>query len=327
MQLTGLPQTSSPLPWQAAQWSQLGELMQSGRLPHALMLVGAQHTGKSRLALALSRLLLCAAPVDGVNCGHCHACELSASGSHGDFRWVQPEGKSRVIKIDQVRDLVHFTQQTASFGRRKVVVLAPADSMNVNAFNALLKSLEEPAEDTFLLLICHRLHSIPATIRSRCQLMRLPTPAFKAGLEWLMHLAGSEEESRKLLELSGGRPLLAEQLLHEGGSEDLLARRAGLNALFEGQITAPQLRAVWDGVEVDDFLQQLAQEIQRRLRQRTGEQLSSVNGRRAFRLLDELSQLRRAISAGSNPGKQILLDAVLAKLQRELGAGYLGDNI
>ena len=104
-----------------------------------LLLDGVQYSGKSQLALSLSRLLLCAHAEGGLNCGRCHACELSAGGSHGDFRWVQPEGKSRVIKIDQIREVVRFSNMTAGFGLRKVMVLAPADSMNVNAFNALLK--------------------------------------------------------------------------------------------------------------------------------------------------------------------------------------------
>ena len=70
------------------------------------------------LALSLSRLLLCHEPDGGLNCGRCHACELTASGNHGDFRWLQPGDKSRVIKIDQVREVVEFGNKTAAFGRR-----------------------------------------------------------------------------------------------------------------------------------------------------------------------------------------------------------------
>lgn len=327
MQLIDLPQISSPLPWQAGEWSHLTELIETGRLPHALLMVGGQFTGKSHLALALSRLLLCAAPVDGLNCGHCHACELSASGGHGDFRWLQPEEKSRVIKIDQVRSAVQFTNQTAGFGVRKVVVLAPADSMNVNAFNALLKSLEEPATDTFLFLVCHRMHNVPATIRSRCQLLRMATPTAEVSLDWLEQLTGSREDSGRLLGLADGQPLLAQQLYLQGGAEELQARQMGLQALLAGKVTVPQVRSAWDDAEVDEFLEQVTEEIQRCLCRLTSAQLASRQGRGAFGILDELSQLRKAVSAGSNPSKQLLLDAVLAKLQRELGGGYLGDKI
>ena len=135
-----LPAVNAPLPWQAQDWSRLGLQVQNRLLPHGLLLDGPQAIGKAQFALALARLLLCQQPQDGLNCGRCHPCELSASGSHGDFRWLQPEGKSRVIKIDQVRQLVEFATKTASFGKRKVVVLSPANSMNISAANALLKS-------------------------------------------------------------------------------------------------------------------------------------------------------------------------------------------
>jgi len=174
--LTELPQVSAPLAWQGQTWSRLVQQVEEGRLPHALLLAGEQHTGKSQLAMALARYLLCSEVRAGTNCGACAACERSAAGVHGDFRWVQPEGDSRVIKVDQVRALVEFLNQTAGFGARKVVVLAPADAMNVNAFNALLKSLEEPSSDTFLILVSDRLYQVPATIRSRCQLWRIPSP-------------------------------------------------------------------------------------------------------------------------------------------------------
>ena len=196
IELTDLPPVSAPLPWQQETWSRLNQQLARGQLPHALLLTGVRDSGKSRLALALARLLLCEAPSGGLNCGQCHPCELSASGSHGDFRWLQPEDKARVIKIDQVRDLVAFTTKTAAFGSRKVAVLSPADSMNSNAANALLKSLEEPAADTYMLLVCHQLQGVPATIRSRCQILKLPTPAAEESLAWLDKLRGERGESR-----------------------------------------------------------------------------------------------------------------------------------
>ena len=117
--LNDLPTVTSPLPWHAHEWVTLNDQLKDGQLPHALLLDGGEHSGKSQLALSLSRLLLCAHAEGGLNCGRCHACELSAGGSHGDFRWVQPEGKSRVIKIDQIREVVRFSNMTAGFGLRK----------------------------------------------------------------------------------------------------------------------------------------------------------------------------------------------------------------
>ena len=163
--VTALPAVSVPLPWHQHEWSELGSAMRADKLPHALLFVGGRDTGKQHLALALARLLLCTQPQNGFNCGKCHPCELSAGGSNGDFLWLAPQEKSRGIKIDQIRELVKFTTKTASFGKCKVAVLTPAESMNLNAFNALLKSLEEPASDTHIILLCHRLSGVPATIR------------------------------------------------------------------------------------------------------------------------------------------------------------------
>ena len=326
-ELSGLPATSAPLPWQGQEWLHLNKQLENDQLPHALLLAGARHTGKARLALALARLLLCHEPSGGLNCGHCHACQLSAGGSHGDFRWLEPEDKSRVIKIDQVRNVVEFINKTASFGQRKVVVLAPADSMNNNAANALLKSLEEPATGTYLILVCHRLHGVPATIRSRCQMLKLAVPDSGQCLDWLDQVTGTRELSEQLLALADGRPLLAEQLYRSDGVEDLTRRRLGLRGLLAGRATVPETLALLGDIGVDEFLQQLAVEMQSVLRSLSRQQLSTKTGRAGFVMLDEITRLQDAVNAGANPNKQLLLEALLSKLQRELGDGQLGDNI
>lgn len=327
MELTDIAEISAPLPWHAAAWQHLAAQLAADKFPHALLVAGESKTGKSQLALALARLLLCSEPRDGLNCGQCHACRLSSSGAHGDFKWIQPEEKSRTIKIDQVRSLVQFSTKTAGFGLRKVLVLAPADSMNVSAFNALLKSLEEPAAETYLLLVCDGLHNVPATIRSRCQLLRLPTPELADCLPWLDAITGKREESESLLALAQGRPLLAELLFRTDGAQIVSARRLGLAALMDGRMTATEATQLWQEMEVGEFLTQMTQEIQHVVRELPHSELQGHRGRGAFKLLDELGAIQRAVSAGSNPGKVMLCDAILAKFQRELGAVRHGDNI
>ncbi len=327
MALSELPPISAPFPWHEQEWTLLNQQLGEEQLPHALLLVGRQHTGKSQLALALSRLLLCAHPVDSLNCGKCHACELSASGGHGDFLWVTPGEKSRVIKIDQVREVVRFTNKTAGFGLRKVIVLAPADSMNVNAFNALLKSLEEPASDTHLILVCDHMHGVPATIRSRCHILHLSTPDTETSLGWLERTTGQREQSEQLLSLSDGLPLLARELYRSGGAEELAARRLALEGLITGRITVHQACALWGELETSVILEQLTADLQRLLGSLPLEQLRTKQAHMLFSLLDEISQLRRAVSAGSNPSKQLLVEALLSKVHRRLGADPLGDSI
>ncbi len=317
MDLFDLPAVSAPLPWQGALWSRLNQQLDGDQMPHALLFAGPRHIGKERLAIALARRLLCAEPVDGLNCGVCHACELSASGSHGDLRWLSPEEGSRVIRIDQVRDVVEFGNKTASFGRRKVIVLTPADSMNSNAANALLKSLEEPAADTYLILVCHRLHGVPPTIRSRCQICRLPVPARDAALSWLDPVTGERGESERQLALAEGRPLLAESLAREGGADLLAARQAALRALLEGHFDAPKLAALLADDSVEQVLNWLVRGVGAFLRGLEPGQLASARARGIFRLLDDIAAIQRAVAGGANPSRQLLVESLLTRLAQQ----------
>lgn len=322
-----LPTVSAPMPWHAAAWTLLHQQMEQGQTPHALLLVGPEYSGKSRLAIALARLMLCSQPVAGLNCGNCHACELFAAGSHGDFRWLEPEEKSRVIKIEQIRQLVEFTNRTAGFGQRKLVVLAPAESMNTNAANALLKSLEEPATDTYLILVCHRLQGLPATIRSRCQILRLALPAREEALQWLDQITSARTQSALLLDLAQGRPMLAEQLRSADGVEHLEAVHRALRQLFTGTINVPGLVQLLADESLEKVLARMVAELQAILRELSAEQLTTPQARVAFRLLDQLLGAQAAVAAGSNPNRQLFMEALLAKVQRELGEAWLGDNI
>jgi DNA polymerase-3 subunit delta' len=192
---------------------------------------------------------------------------------------LQPEEKSRVIKIDQVRSVVEFSNKTAGLGQRKVVVIAPADSMNVNAANALLKSLEEPAADTYLLLVCHRLHSLPATVRSRCQIVKLAVPDGQQCLAWLDQTTGERAQSEHLLALADGRPLLAERLFADDAGDALAKLRLALQGLLTGRVSVPEAGALFAATSVEKFLEQLAAELQGLLRRSQGQQLTSRQGR------------------------------------------------
>jgi len=321
------PARSAPLPWQAPQWARVNEQYAAEQIPHALLLAGPNATGKADFALALARMLLCAHPESGLNCGECHACELSAAGHHGDMLWVEPLESSRFIRIEQVRGAIEFTHGTATFGTTKVLVFSPGDCLNANGFNALLKSLEEPSSGTHVILVCDRLHNVPATIRSRCQMMRLPAPTREQSLQWLAGSLGDNSETERLLELAGGSPLRARKLADSGGVDIALKRRLALRAVLAGSALVPQVWNLWSDFDPGEFLYQLAAELRRLIRFLPPQVLMSNAGRAAFHLLDEVGSIQRAISAGANPGKQLLVDQMLSKCHRELGTVNLGDSI
>lgn len=320
MGMSELPAISAPLPWHSPIWEQLAGLVAGEQLPHALLLAGDHGCGVSRLALALARLLLCDGAEGAFNCGECQACTLSRQGAHGDFLWLEPEEKSRFIKVDQIREAVRFGTLTAGFGLRKVVVLSPADNMNVNAYNALLKSLEEPADDTYWLLVCHRMLGVPATIRSRCRHWQLPRPDENRALEWLDMTTGDRSVSEKLLLLANGRPLDAQQLYLDGGAELMAGRRALLSEIIAGRVEVTEASTLWEQHGVDVFLEDLTESLQALVVSMPVSRLKSSPGRSALLLLEDVLRLRRAVSAGSNPGKQLLIETTLLKVRRELGA-------
>ena len=132
---------TSLLPWHAPLWQQFLALHRSGRLPHAMLLSGPRGVGKQRFAEALLGYLLCASPGETA-CGQCHGCHMLAAVYHPDLLRVSPEEGKRQIRIDPIREVNAFVSQTAQQGGHRVIVLSPAEAMNVAAANALLKSLE-----------------------------------------------------------------------------------------------------------------------------------------------------------------------------------------
>ncbi len=309
--MSDLPVISTALPWQKEEWTRLVSKIDSERLPHALLITGVRYAGKARLATALARLLLCHQSEAGHNCGTCHACELSRSGNHGDFRWLEPEaGKSRVIKVDQVRQLVEFASKTASLGRRKVVVMSPADSMNTQAANALLKLLEEPAPDTYIILVCHRLQGLPATIRSRCQMLKIMMPEQGECLQWLDKFTGLRSDSEKALNLARGQALLAEKIYRGAELEKAEAVNNAIEELVSGSGDVQALEALMAEEGIEELLVQLQQLLSHHIQQMDAAALGGNDGRSTFALLDDVIALQRAVQSGANPNRQLLVDSL-----------------
>lgn len=212
MEIKSLQQLSlTPLPWQMPAWQQLHARMENGTLPHALLVSGAAGTGKAHFAQAFAALALCRHPENAHACGQCGSCHQLAAAAHPDYHPVTiPEDKTRIL-VDQIRELAQTLVLTSQHSGRKIALLTPADAMNTNAANSLLKTLEEPSAGTLLLLVTARPARLPATIRSRCLAMRIITPAADTAVQWL-----NDREPRPdwpaLLGIAGGGPLLAQEL-------------------------------------------------------------------------------------------------------------------
>jgi DNA polymerase-3 subunit delta' len=225
-------------PWNEAIFESLRR--RAERLPHALLLHGVRGTGKLALAEHVARFLLCEARDPARKpCGACEGCRWFAAGSHPDFRCLEPEalapepagepeqgeppvkrGKpSLEIKIEQVRDLAAFLNVGSHRGRFRVALVHPAEDMNANAANALLKGLEEPPAGAVFLLVSHRPAKLLPTIRSRCVAVPVSIPPREAALGWLT--TQGVNDAARWLAYAGGAPLLA---LDYAAQADILDR-------------------------------------------------------------------------------------------------------
>jgi DNA polymerase-3 subunit delta' len=236
--------------WLAPTWNQLQTRRQA--LPHALLIQGRAGLGKTALATAFAQRLLCEGTTSSdLACGQCRACLWFSQGNHPDFRLIQPEAlqeapasdaesrtrdgekASRQIRIDQVREVQELLGIGTHRQGLRVVLIRPAEAMNVAAANALLKSLEEPPPSTVFLLVSSMPDRLLPTVRSRCQRVDVPQASAADAVPWLV--AQGVPDAEAALAYAGNAPLAVledaadrparEALLRElaGGRRDALA--------------------------------------------------------------------------------------------------------
>ena len=201
--------------WHQTVWDQLVSTRNSNHLPHAILISGAEGTGKQAFSEALVNSLLCESPTEDYDaCGDCKSCHVKHSDAHPDYFHVTIAEKKTQILIDQIRQLNEFLRLSQSYRGSRVAFIHPAEALNINAANSLLKSLEEPADNTVIILLTSQLSTLLPTIKSRCQILHLPTPNKEMALQWLSQQS-IQHKPEELLSMSGGRPLYALELDNE----------------------------------------------------------------------------------------------------------------
>lgn len=201
----------SPYPWQMRQWERLHQQRRQDKLPHALMLLGREGLGLNHFARLLAQSQFCLTPdEDATPCGECPACRQFSQGVYPDYQEVTLLEDKRSILVDQIREVTEFLSLTHSGHSLKSMVLSPAEAMNINAANSLLKTLEEPPGEVLIILVAHSITTLPATIKSRCQFIHFDTPERAVAQQWLA--AQSVEQIDEKLLLAGGAPCRALEL-------------------------------------------------------------------------------------------------------------------
>jgi len=235
-------------PWTQAQWQALHQRHAQQQLPHAILLAGPAGLGKDEFALDFAQGLLCDHPqANGQACQHCRACHQFVAGTHPDILRVSPEEPGKAIKVDQIRALIEQFAYASHQGGYRVAIISPAEQMNLNAANSLLKTLEEPPGNSLIMLVSARPARLPATILSRCQRLEFSCPAHPLALEWLKSQQSIPAgQGEGLLALAHGAPLAALAF----AEEDILPQRRqlfdSLLAVASGQpaltVSAPWLK-------------------------------------------------------------------------------------
>lgn len=183
---------------------------------HAVLLAGPAGLGQYDLALALARAWLCERPGPDGACGACPSCHAIDVRTHADLFVLMPEQQalylgwpldaatqdrierkeikpSRQIRVEATRAAVAFTQVTHAREQGKVVLIHPAERLNPESANTLLKTLEEPPGRARFILATEAAHLLLPTIRSRCQTHAMAWPPEAEGRAWLAHAAAAEQ--------------------------------------------------------------------------------------------------------------------------------------
>jgi DNA polymerase-3 subunit delta' len=318
------------LPWLKDSQQRIRAAFDAGRLPHSLLILSAPGLGAELLTNWIAALALCESPGERP-CDACASCRLLRSDTHPDVHAVRLEENAQQIKVDQVRELIDSLALKSYRGGYKVGVIEGAEALNANGANAFLKTLEEPASRTMLILTARPNHRLPATIASRCLRLNLRPPPTEAAIGWLEANSKANQPWGAALALAGGAPLLAMQL----DAEDLTAldadMRQSVAELAQGAVDITLLAERWvrsnPGVRITWLENWITQRVHAALGTGTSHQtaepvrlpaaLLKPKIRALFELLDAARDVRRLASTGMN--QQLALEALLVGGRVALG--------
>lgn len=320
-------------PWNQEVWQNL--TLEPERSNHALLIHGDKGLGKQDIAIALAHFVL--------TDNHKQSATLFDAGSHPDVHVIMPEALSEQIKstdgshhrliadyaaryiephsgklrktitIDQVRKLSSALVTHPHISKYRVILIFAANTMNRNAANALLKSLEEPPANTLFLIVSDEVSVLPKTIRSRCSLVSLKAPDRDSAIAWLnLQSVIPEDECDTYLSIANNHPLRAIELFKSGYLVSLKSVLTDVNHLWMRRIDITSAAKKWQtlGASISlDILYKLATDLLRcQLSenprdiffpvQRTWVSSSSkkVSREQLIRLIDELNYSRTMLA-------------------------------
>jgi len=242
-------------PWLTPIFNRLVQANQAGRFAHGLLFTGSTGLGKFKLASQVAKYLLCSDPQATDACGQCHSCNLFDAQNHLDFHLLQSES-NKAIGIEVVRSLIDSLNERPHLGDSKVVVIKEAHLLTTAAANALLKTLEEPQGNSYLILLTRTHHQLMPTMYSRVQHTHIHTPTDDQLLAWLASQQVAVSDKGVLRQFQNSPLILLNYLtaLQTGDAQD--ERRNCIEGLFALLNQAEMLF---------DFSQFMAENVEARL--------------------------------------------------------------
>jgi DNA polymerase-3 subunit delta' len=258
-------------PWLVPALEQFETARRAGTLGHGWLISGPVGMGKINLALVLAHRLLGAtdAPteLDATTALAAHAARHSPMDRHPDLHWLHPEEDKETISVDQVRDITEVFTLTAHRGGAKIAIIEPAEALTTAAANALLKTLEEPPQNSYLLLLSHQPGRLPATVRSRCQHLPLRPPSTATVGRWLGVPPAAIADAQHLV---GAAPLKLAAAIHGGDSRFFNTLESDLSSISEDKLEPQTVAQAWAKGDTELALSWLRRRLHAELRLRLG---------------------------------------------------------
>ena len=321
-------------PWLQQALDTLENVHGAKRLGHAWLLAGPAGIGKINLALVFANRLLrgrsgSAAPeaLEPAVAGAAMQTRHTPQDRHADLHWLFCEGTRKTIGIQQVRDVIESLERSSYQGGAKVVIVEVAEALTTAASNALLKTLEEPTPDTYLLIVSHQPGRIASTIRSRCQILPLASPSIEAMRQWLTPI----ESDLESLDLAGRAPFEVVKLTNQKQTISINDIEQQFKLLCDEKANPMTLADEWLKLDLELVLEWLALRVRRAIRSRMAPQSSnpvanSGNGhlpndlptltlRRMFAQFEAVERLREQLGTGINV--ELATAALLAGFQAD----------
>ncbi len=312
---------NNPYPWQESIWNHWQTLIGQNRLHHAILLNAPKGSGEGKLTSLFSKTLLCKQG-SAEPCGSCHSCHLFEAGSHPDFHYLQPEESGKKIGIDPVRRICQKAFESSQLGGKRVILVNGADNMGEGAANALLKTLEEPPENCYFVLIAHSSDRVLPTLLSRCSRWESTLPDETLVKSWVENEV-NQSIDLEVIRLNRGAPLAAKAFIHEGKvSQHNALIQSFVDFIVSCSDFTPLLKQLGENKEDGlNWLSFLLLDVAK-IQQGTREGLVHINS------ANQLEMLANTMSLTKTFDQLMSLNELISDLRRHSGLNYelmLGD--